>query len=199
MDDIRGLKPYLFFSPNWKLLGLVALAILAVAAAAWWLSRRKPAVVTAPEAVAPARPVAPPRSVAGQLDALEAEGLVAGRRFGEFHARLSALMRAYLGARFGMPARRYTTTELLAALTRFDAPAEVQRVAASLLLQCDLVKFAEARPTADDANARLAEARALLASLGDLETAPEEALEAPEPDAAPESAPPQEGRVDVVG
>ena len=176
MDDIRGLKPYLYFAPNWKLI-LLVIACVAVAGfvISWWL-RRKPAADTV--AVRPeAAPLAPPRSVLEQLDQLKTSKLIERDRVREFHSRLSAIVRAFLGSRFGLPGRRLTTTELLAELANQPIDPNVFRMIADFLPLCDLAKFADARPSRNEMELRLATAYQLVEMLGDEATPVEESEE----------------------
>lgn len=168
LDDIHGLKPFMIFAPDLRIVGLILAALLALALLLrWWLRRRRPlaAPVLGPAVVA--APVAA-RSTLKQLDDLAARKLVEGNRPREFHAALSAVVRAYLGARFALPARRLTTTELLGALGGRQLEPRVARQLHELLIGCDLAKFAESRPGAAEMEARLATAREVVEALGDL-------------------------------
>jgi hypothetical protein len=192
LEDIHGLKPFLFFAPNWKLMLLTGLAVLAVIAFLVWFGRKRPE----PEEVATTEPVArliPARSVREQLDALKASKLIERGRIKDFHAGLSAIIRGYMGSRFQLPGRRLTTTELLAALERQALDPAVFQLIADFLPECDLVKFADARPSAAEMEARLATAYYLVERLGDApnqEEPDEELTEAPNPPGGP---------LDVVG
>jgi hypothetical protein len=165
LDDIHGLKPFLYFAPNWKLALLVGLGVMAAMALVVWFLRRKPAPV-ADMVLAPAKAV-PARSVREQLDALKAGRLIEKGRFKDFHGGLSAIVRGYLGSRFSLPGRRLTTTELLAALERQPIEQPVYQLIADLLPECDMVKFADAHPTVAEMEARLATAYYLVERLGD--------------------------------
>ncbi|MFN3431369.1 MAG: hypothetical protein ACK46X_15620 [Candidatus Sericytochromatia bacterium] len=195
MDDIRGLKPFLFFAPNWKHVLLVGLAVLAVMAFLAWFGRKRqrPDEEMGP-AAAPFRAL-PARTVKEQLDALKASRFIEQGRIKDFHAELSAIIRGYLGARFHLPGRRLTTTELLDGLERQPIEAPVYQLIADFLPECDLVKFADARPSRAEMDARLATAYYLVERLGDARDAEEpDEPEAPAP--GPER---QGGSLDVVG
>lgn len=71
-------------------------------------------------------------------------------RVNEFHARLSAILRTYLNGRFGLPAAKRTTEEILAAA---ETPPSDDLGPA--LGQCDRVKFGRSRPAEFDMRARL--------------------------------------------
>lgn len=194
MDDIRGLKPFMFFAPNWKHVLLVGLAVLAVMAFLAWFGRKRkrPDDETAPQT--PSRAL-PARTVKEQLDALKSSRFIEQGRIKDFHAELSAIIRGYLGARFHLPGRRLTTTELLAGLERQPIEAPVYQLIADFLPECDLVKFADAKPSRAEMEARLATAYYLVERLGDAKDAEEP--DEPEPQApGPER---QGGPLDVVG
>jgi hypothetical protein len=82
-----------------------------------------------------------------RLAGLEQAG---GARIHEFHARLSAILRTYLVGRFGLPATKRTTEEILhAALTaQHDGLGPT-------LGQCDHVKFGRGQPPETDMRERL--------------------------------------------
>ena len=194
MDDIRGLKPFMLFAPNWKHVLLVGLAVLAVMAFLAWFGRKRkrPDDEAAPHA--PSRAL-PARTVKEQLDALKSSRFIEQGRIKDFHAELSAIIRGYLGARFHLPGRRLTTTELLAGLERQPIEAPVYQLIADFLPECDLVKFADAKPSRAEMEARLATAYYLVERLGDAKGAEEP--DEPEPQApGPER---QGGSLDVVG
>lgn len=183
LDDIRGLKPFIIFAPNWKLILLVAIAIMALAAALWWWRKRPRAAA----AVGPSAPAAPQRalSVREQLDHLRASRMIETGRVRDFHGSLSAILRGFLGTRFDLPGRKLTSTEILAGLqARAIDPGTFQAIA-DLLTSCDLAKFAKATPTSLEMDMRLKAAYHLVETLGDASTALDEADDAfPEPDRA---------------
>jgi hypothetical protein len=126
--------------------GVIAVATLLIAR---WLKRRPKA----------APPPAPPRAAwdvaIERLLSLERqkEGLLAAERGEEFVDGVSAVLREYLGRRYGFDGLESTTDEVLRTLERIR-PHKLSLSGVSLLLeQCDLVKFARAAPdlaTCDD-------------------------------------------------
>lgn len=180
LDDIHGLKPFMIFAPDLKLLALLGLALLAAwLLVRWWLARRRRPVPAAAPTPAPAPAPLPARSTLRLLEDLAQRKLIEANRPREFHAALSAIMRAYLGARFALPARRLTTTELLGALGGHQLDERARRQLADLLPGCDLAKFADARPSAAEMEARLLTARGVVEVLGDLAVATDEEDGAP--------------------
>jgi hypothetical protein len=131
-------------APPWGLYGAVAAAAVAVLAAALYLARRRRA---APRAVPPPAPAVPPGRVAlERLAALDPDGMQPR----VFYGALSAVARAYLEDRFGVPARARTTEEIAALVSgREGAPV------ADWLAGWDLAKFARLEPPREDARAAL--------------------------------------------
>lgn len=102
-------------------------------------------------------PVLGPRERA--LRELEAMG-AADRDPIAVHDHLAQALRAFLAARFGIPAGQRTTVELLTVLHGVaDLPAEQQERILTLLARCDAVRFGGGGCTQNEANAALTEAR----------------------------------------
>lgn len=127
--------------PNpWRHAGVFAATGLVLAAAAaggwlWWRARNRPPAPPVPEN---------PADVARRrLDA--ARSLARDPR--AFGIEVSSAVREYLERRYGLRAPDQTTEEFLADLrSRPLLEARHQAVLASFLEQCDLLKFAGARP-----------------------------------------------------
>ncbi len=139
----------------WGSLGLLAGALIAYFVY-WQLTKPKP-----PE---PPPPPRPPWEIAlEKLDEARHAGLLEARRHGEYFDRVSDAVRGYLGARFGFDGLESTSDEILSALKKqaggfvrletgdepSGAPApgvpldEIRR----FLGDCDLVKFANLKPS----------------------------------------------------
>ena len=117
---------------------IAALLVLAGAGVVW--RRRRPA---------PAPDAAPgPGATAGRdLRAIADAGLLP-HAVDEFCARINAAVRGYLAARYGLPARNLTASELAERLARAGADAgTVQRVR-SLCQACDGIAYAGSTPSA---------------------------------------------------
>lgn len=147
--------------PGWPLWVWAALGIAAglLATALIWRRRRRALVVARPQ---PAHLVA-----LAQLEHLEEE-LAAGTRIDTFYVRLSAILRRYLGWRFGLRALMQTTEEFLGALPGAErALAAYGSVLGNLLANFDLVKFARYRPERSDMDAALRRVREFIEGTGD--------------------------------
>jgi len=125
----------------WALLGGVAVAI--AAAVLWWRRRGRRAVEVRPQ---PAHLLA-----LAELDRLQQAEFGDAERFETFYVRLSAILRRYLGWRFGLRALMQTTEEFVTGLSGAErALAPYRTLLGTLLAGFDLVKFARHRPQRGD-------------------------------------------------
>ena len=144
-------------------LGIVGAALLV--ALGYRLARMRNA------SVAPVQPVGPPPRPAWELalealDRLEQEDLLERGEALTFHMRLSELLRAYLGVRFGFSALEATTSEIALALaTRPDEVGEWRTEILRVLRDMDLVKFAKHAAPREESDAILAATRQLVLDL----------------------------------
>jgi hypothetical protein len=149
--DIRDIHGPVPIHNEWlvpALIAAAALLLLALAVLAWRRWRTRPRSIRVP----------PPEEIA--LDRLRAaRGLLDPARAREFASAVTAAVRSYVEARFGVAAPRRTTEEFLQnALAASGTPLAAHRTLLEDLLQRnDLVKFARA-PLA------IAEMEAMLAS-----------------------------------
>ncbi len=125
---------------------VLAWVVLLAAAAwiAWFLWRRRGR--SAKPRAAPEVPPPPAHEVAyTALAHLEASGLLERGEVQAYHIAVSAIVRTYVEARFGVPALEMTTGEVLdglAGLHGGQTDADLRR----FLERADLVKFAKLRP-----------------------------------------------------
>jgi hypothetical protein len=140
----------------WAVIGVAAGALAALLI---WRSWRRPSRGVRSQ---PAHLVA-----LAELDRLQAE-LAGEPRIDAFYVRLSAILRRYLGWRFGLRALMQTTEEFLAQLPAAErALAPYRPVLANLLGSFDLVKFARHRPERVDMEAALGRVREIIQGTGD--------------------------------
>ena len=140
--------------------GAAAIALGALGAWLWlWHQRR-------PKPVAPPPPPRPPWELALEaLASIRTENLVAQGRLPEHVDRVSDTLRAYLGSRFGFDGLESTTDEVRTSLDRVSAlhlSDDVRQAALAFLSRADLIKFARAAATADEASALLDEGERLV-------------------------------------
>jgi len=140
----------------WWGLTAVAAVVALVGAALGMRAWRRPGARGPP-------PATPAERFARQLEALQAEELVARGAASEHLARLAELVRAYLAALAGVPALELTSAELLLAL-RPAADARLDLSGLEVFLdEADRVKFARQPAAPEACAAGMAYARGLLA------------------------------------
>ena len=179
--DAEGLygvaPPAPFPRPLWTWGGLVLLAaaLLGAAAYVWWRRGRAP---EGPSGVPPAADQTPYEAATARLRQLEASDLSGPDAITLFYVELSQAVRVYLAREWNVAALERTTREVVEALEgRPDVPDEaVPRVRAVLEL-ADLVKFADARPAAEDHERVLQEARSALDTLEAPPASPPDAID----------------------
>ena len=142
----------------WALLGAVAGAI--AAAVLLWRRRGRRGVAARPQ---PAHLVA-----LAELDRLQQAELDDEQRLEALYVRLSAILRRYLGWRFGLRALMQTTEEFIAGLPGAErALAPYHPVLGTLLASFDLVKFARHRPQRSEVEDAIRRVREFIERTGD--------------------------------
>ena len=132
-------------SRRW-LLTVAGLLLVSLAVLGFWLLRRNKKV-QAPVVLVPAHVKA-----LQALQQLLDEALPEQQAFKPFYQRLSLILRVYIEERFQINAPELTSEEFLASLTKEDSPlAEKRPLLQEFMLHCDLVKFAEHQPGAQNA------------------------------------------------
>ncbi len=127
----------------------MALGILAVLAAAFFALRK---FLTTPRTFLHMAPPMPPHQIALKaLEALRAKGWIEALKIEPFYVELSAIVRRYIEARFGLRAPERTTEEFIRDALSSRKLSDVHRdLVAGFLEQSDLVKFARHAPGATD-------------------------------------------------
>ena len=160
---------------TWGVLALVAAALLGGGASLWWRWRQDP---EGPSGVRAAVDRTPYEAATARLRQLEAYDLSDPDAVTSFYVELSNALRVYLAREWDVAAPERTTREVAETLEgRPDVPDEaVPRVRAVLEL-ADLVKFADARPAAEDHEKALREARSALDTLEAPPASPPDAID----------------------
>jgi hypothetical protein len=129
------------------------LGTLALAALIWWIRRR-------PKELPPPPPPTPSWKLALEaITSAKREYAAAKIATKLYYDRISDAVRVHLGDTYGFDGLESTTDEILARLRRLPSPSFPFANIEKLLGECDLVKFANFTPTAEDADeiAKLAE------------------------------------------
>jgi hypothetical protein len=103
-----------------------------------------------------------------ELDRLQHPELGDEERLEAFYIRLSAILRRYLGWRFGLRALMQTTEEFVAGVAGAERVlAPYRPLLGSLLASFDLVKFARYRPQHSEVEEALGRVREFIERTGD--------------------------------
>jgi hypothetical protein len=150
---IKPIKPPLSAPFNWRdylLYFIIGLLIIAVLGGSWYFivtRRRKRLVATAikiPEKL--------PQEIAlEKLKQLDNEKLWQHNdQVKGYYVRLTDILREYIEQIFNVPAMENTTDEIIAGLQYKNLPGDALKKLNNLLVMADLVKFAKAKPVAND-------------------------------------------------
>jgi hypothetical protein len=176
--DIRD--PASLPRPLWPWVAAGAVAAAAALLGAWYLARRRRALL-AGLLRRPVEPLLSPHEWAlGELDRLAESGILAGGRWLDYHVTLAEVIKEYMTRRFGIPTLEHTTSEVVSGARAARLPGGLIADLRSLLEECDQVKFARHRPQRPEAEALLERARGLI-----LSSRPAEPPAAPATQAAP--------------
>lgn len=193
-SDIREIRGPLAIPVGIVSLLVVALLLMLFGAAAYaaWARRRKKDGV---EGFIPGPPPRPAHEIAlEEFQRLEDSMLLANGQVKEYHIRVSEILRRYVEARFNVPALEMTTWEVLGGLQSVGVVEDLRADLRRFLDQCDLVKFAKAKPDEPSSQAVLELGRELVrrSTTAEEGEAPEPAAESatePAPESSPEPAP----------
>jgi hypothetical protein len=128
----------------WVWIVLAIVLGLAGLVAVWYRTRRT-------RRVAPAPPQPAHVLALEALQRLQRQDLIAQQRIEAYYVRLSTILRRYVEWRFHLRAPEQTTEEFLAAVLATGGLIATHRELLGTFLQhCDLVKFAQHRPSSED-------------------------------------------------
>jgi len=145
-EALRPLKPPLGIAgapPAWLVPGAIALGVLVllalVALVVWKIRGRTPEEELRPLDV-------PERSAREQLAAVQNAALPDEAEFQRFYGTIAAVVREYLGERFGFNAMALTSSELEARMTSHGVDRWQARLVSGLLDRCDRAVYARQYP-----------------------------------------------------
>jgi len=148
-EQLKEIKGQAEISPDYKpfLLLLAALAALALITykAVRFLRQRKTTPVATPKDTRSAEEIA-----RDAIQNLLAKRLVEAGYVKEFYLELSEILKRYLGSKLGIISLERTTEEFVGDLKNAAIPWEEYEHVKGFLMDCDLVKFAKYKPSADE-------------------------------------------------
>lgn len=140
-----------------------ALAALVVGVALWFLFRKRKPKAAAPKP----RPTENPAAVAlRQLAELQSSDLAKEGKMNAHYTRLSDILRRYLEDGFGLAAMEQPTDAMLRAIEKNDRLKTSHAPLRELFFTADLVKFARAHPTVEEAEQAVLTAKKFVADTG---------------------------------
>ena len=187
-EDIRDLAPLATFPRSvWRIAAVAALALLAAAGVFWWIRRRRNREdEIEPESIPP---IPPAQEAFDRLDALEKTDLSDPRNTPFFYDELSDILRTYVARRLQVQALKMTTGETVARLEERDIPdgPSTNRFR-NVLVACDYVKFADARPAASQGAELIGTSRSIIETMETQAQAAEEAAASAKAEETPDPA-----------
>lgn len=155
--DLRDIKPQAEIpTATWLALLGIGLALAAVAAGVVWFSRRRKVAPAAPDTRTPYQRALDDLA---EVDGLQ---LPAAGRFNEYYTLVSEGVRRYMGATYHIPVLERTTAEIQHDLRTAAVDPALRDQFVTFLQESDLVKFANFRPSLEDAAQLSAEARRIV-------------------------------------
>jgi hypothetical protein len=134
--------------------GLLVLILTGLLLFRYLKRRPKPEPKAAVEVIIPSHILA-----LSALDELERSSLISDLDRRPYYTELSRIIRAYLEGRFRIDAEEMSSTEIKQAYTLVCASQESEAYLNQVLKAADLVKFAKARPSENQARSALSDAR----------------------------------------
>lgn len=150
-SDLASIKNKFFdFMPDWVsrywwwiLVGIVLVGGFIFVYFKWLRHGKIPLIPTR-------KPIPPYDLAVGQLNSLRDKKLWQNGAEKEYYTQLTDILRTYLAGRFGINAMEMTSHQIACALKDNEATAEYGLLVNAVLTEADFVKFAKARPLADE-------------------------------------------------
>lgn len=149
-DLAKGEKKFFDFVPDWIMdyfwwiiITLVVLGGFIFVYFKWLRHGRIPLIPVK-------KPVPPYELAISRLNHLQDQMLWQKGAEKEYYTKLTDILRSYLDGRFGINAMEMTTPQILDAISEKEGASEYSALIGAVLNQADFVKFAKARPQADE-------------------------------------------------
>lgn len=127
----------------WLLIGLILIGGFAFVYFKWLRHGKIPLMPTH-------KPIPPYELALGQLNSLRDKKLWQNGAEKEYYTQLTDILRTYLAGRFGINAMEMTSEQIAQAIKDNEGAAEYALLVNAVLTEADFVKFAKARPLADE-------------------------------------------------
>ncbi len=158
--DVENVQPKFFdFVPDWVqnygwwiLLSIVLIAAFVFVYLKWLRHGRIPLIPVK-------KPIPPYELAVSRLNKLQEEMLWQKGAEKEYYTRLTDILRGYLSGRFGINAMEMTTYQISQAIADNKDVAEYSLLVNKVLNDADFVKFAKAKPLADENQRAFSNAR----------------------------------------
>lgn len=143
-------KKFLDFMPDWVMdyFWWIVIAIIIIAVAVFvymkWLRHGKIPLIPVK------KPIPPYELAINRLSSLQDQMLWQKGAEKEYYTELTDILRTYLEGRFGINAMEMTTPQIMDAISNNEGISEYTSLINAVLMQADFVKFAKARPLADE-------------------------------------------------
>ncbi|MFC1709960.1 hypothetical protein ACFL2J_07900 [Candidatus Omnitrophota bacterium] len=148
-DDIKDIKPPVYFPRDYLILIIILAAVIAAGLFFWLRSLLNKRKKERPKFTPPPKPA--DQLAYEALRALQVKNLPAAGKIKEYYIELSDIVRRYIENRFNIRAPEMTTEEFLFSLRDCVALTDVHKnLLKDFLEQCDMVKFARYGPTLEE-------------------------------------------------
>ncbi|MBL7081694.1 MAG: hypothetical protein ISS44_03915 [Candidatus Omnitrophica bacterium] len=160
-DDIKDIKPPVYFQTDYLILIVFGLIVLLISLLLWIVFVIKKRKKKQKNLILPPRPA--DQIAYEALEALRAKGLPALGEIKQYYFELSDIIRRYIENRFNIKAPEMTTEEFLSSLRNTtDLLAAHKNLLKEFLCLCDIVKFAKYGPTQKEINDSFSAAKKLI-------------------------------------
>ena len=144
--DIQDVKAPVKISLDWLFIGLIALAVILILTAAYFIFRRYRNKQDDGIKERKVIKIPPYRIALEALDLLDQKKLWQQGKIKDYHSEITQIIRRYFEDRFKVPALEITSEELLTGLEAKEGTGEITSITREFLSNADMVKFAKFQP-----------------------------------------------------